>query len=203
MTSHNRIYRNELIVIGPDVAEVLAQLGYNKNREEIDFGRVIEYPKHFRDLDDRSAEYHFQIESIPTTFEREATRSRKLYELADKFGVKPGTLHLPSGLEQGGYQWREQNWGTSHNARDVVVRIATGHLGSYANVAFTSEGGIPTKVIAKLSRDFLDYTFWFYAKESWSNWEYHMFWVVGQEKFMSRRRGFSRTIHAKKVIETT
>lgn len=110
---------NTLTITGPDVHRILDAIRTKNCSEEdarvIDFNRLIPYPQHFRDLDQRSHEYKQKFNAIG---KKDPKRKNKLKRIADQFGVQPGTTCLKNGYESGGYEWVCKNWATQSNAVD-------------------------------------------------------------------------------------
>jgi len=125
---------NELTITGPDVQKVLDTIRAESNEDEdarvIDFNRIIPYPQHFKDFDQRAHEYRQKLHSISND---DPERPIKLNALAAEYGVEPGTPWLKDGFNSGGYEWRCDNWMTKWPA--VRSSLTTRHDTSKESVS--------------------------------------------------------------------
>jgi hypothetical protein len=185
-----RLHRIEVVFNGgEDVLKALEVLGAVDNVEMIDFHNVIPYPEQYRAMDERARKFAAEFERITHKYERVATRTKKMYDLTQKFGVPPDTMRLPTGLENGGFEWQLENWGSS-NPENVIVRKVKGDIGWYANLSFITDLGMPIKVFLKLSELCKQMSMWFVAKQTWNNIEHHMTIRQGAIQFKITRKGF-------------
>ena len=113
---------NELTITGPDVQKVLEAIRAESSDDEdariIDLDRIIPYPKHFKDLDQRARDYGEKFRAIANN---DPKRQEKLNALASEYGVEPGTAHLKDGFNSGGYEWRCEHWMTKWNAIHTIL----------------------------------------------------------------------------------
>jgi hypothetical protein len=113
---------NELTITGPNVRRVLETICAEPSNDEdtglIDFDRIIPYPQHFKDLDQRARDYGEKFRAIANT---DPERQEKLNALAAEYGVEPGTTHLKDGFNSGGYEWRCEHWMTKWNAVHTIL----------------------------------------------------------------------------------
>ena len=95
---------NELTITGPDVQKVLNAIRSESDEDArvLDFDRIIPYPKHFRELDERSLQYQEQYLAVDRD---DPERQVKLDALAAEYNVEPGTPWLKDGFNSGGYEW--------------------------------------------------------------------------------------------------
>ena len=113
---------NELTITGPDVSRVLkaihSEFSDDEDARVIDFDRIIPYPQHFKDLDQRARDYEQKFRAIANN---DPERQEKLNALASEYGVEPGTMHLKDGFNSGGYEWRCEHWMTKWNAVHTIL----------------------------------------------------------------------------------
>lgn len=119
---------NELTITGPDVRKVLEAIRSESHEDEdardLDFDRIIPYPKIYKEMDQRAEEYRQRLYSI---HKDDPERQSKLDALAAEYGVEPGTPRLKDGFNSGGYEWRWESWGTKWNPARVSLTIQEDH----------------------------------------------------------------------------
>ena len=102
---------NKLVIAGPEndiVAMLEAFRGQDSADEEtclFDFNKIVPYPKHLAELDERALEQRRELERLPKAQQAE-------------YIAKHGWPK--DGYSQGGYEWCIKNWGTKcpPNARE-------------------------------------------------------------------------------------
>lgn len=117
----------DLYVDGPeeDVNALLSLVGSDKEETDFNFGSVIPYPEHWKNLDKDMNEM-----------------GRKVFE--DRYGKG-----AKDGFNSGGYEWRLQNWGTKWGAYKVKRRDYEGVC-----ITFQSAWSAPEPVIVELHKLF-------------------------------------------------
>lgn len=113
---------NELTISGPNVESILAAIrdmeSDDPDEHILDFDKIIPYPREFKNLDQRSADYQKKFRDIALD---DPEREGKIKTLADEYGAEPGALWLKDGYNAGGYEWCCDNWGTKWNACRVSL----------------------------------------------------------------------------------
>jgi len=113
---------NDLTITGPDVQKVLNAIRSESDEDAriLDFNRIIPYPQHYKELDQRSNEYQEKFLAIEKD---DPERQSKLEALAAEYGVEPGTPWLKDGFNSGGYEWTCDHWSTKWNAAHAKLSL--------------------------------------------------------------------------------
>ena len=132
---------NKLVIAGPenDIVAMLEAFGGQDSDEEtclFDFNKIVPYPKHLAELDERALEQRRELERLPKAQQAE-------------YIAKHGWPK--DGYSQGGYEWCIKNWGTKWPAERA--RIKTRKRGRLS-VIFETAWSPPIPIIAAASIKF-------------------------------------------------
>jgi hypothetical protein len=146
---------NELTITGPDVQKVLEAIRSESDEDArvLDFNQILPYPKHFRELDERSLQYQEQYLAVDRD---DPERQARLDALAAEYSVEPGTPWLKDGFNSGGYEWCCEVWGTKWNAVRALLSL---QKDGSVRIDFDTAWSPPIPVIEKLSAIFPEHQF--------------------------------------------
>ncbi len=133
---------NKLVIVGPerDMNAMLDTFGGHESADEetriFDFNKIVPYPKHLAELDERALEQRKELEKLPSAQQAEYISKNGLPE---------------DGFNHGGFEWCIKNWGTKWPAERA--RITTRKRGRLS-ATFQTAWSRPIPVIAAASFKF-------------------------------------------------